>query len=244
MGKARGIRDDGISHEGRLVPVAGDASRDVQGVILPMRARRRSQPFTCLDTRPPAAKEDLLDALASFGDLAALEGVDAGHEARVLDHEGHKLGGVASDVEELELILLDKGLKGRMSGDAHAVAVGIFEDLSQGDEGLDVTPRSNNLDDDIELRRGRLSRLATKARRDVGGRECRLRVDLELARESRGEEVGEAPVLRVDADIDSSVVYESSVRPPPRVWRGNIPVTAAPAEMPGWENWTWSCWSP
>lgn len=166
---------------------------------------RRSEPVSSFDTRPPAAHEHLLDTLAPLCNLAALQSIDTRHQAGVLDHEGHELSGVAPDAEELEAILLDERLKGRMGGDADSVAVCVLEDLAEGDKGLDVTSRANNLDDDVELRGRGLTRLATKTRGDVGRRQSRF--DGDLARERRGEQISESPILSVDVDVDSSIGY-------------------------------------
>lgn len=77
----------------------------------------------------------------------------------MLHHESHEFGRVTPYAEELEAILFDKGLESCMRCDADSVAVRFFEDLSKGNEGLDVATRSNDLDDNIESWGSFLARL-------------------------------------------------------------------------------------
>lgn len=50
-----------------------------------------------------------------------------------------------------------------MCGYADAVAVGIPQDLAEGDEGLDITSGAYNLNNNVEFRRWCLAWLATEA---------------------------------------------------------------------------------
>lgn len=109
----------------------------------------------------------------------------------MFDHEGHELGWVSSDIEELEIIFLDKFLKGRVGSYADSMTVCFLEDFSQGDKRLDITSRTDDLDDNVELGRRGLAGETTETGRDVGGREIlRLRFDRDLALDSRGKKIG------------------------------------------------------
>jgi hypothetical protein len=147
-----------------------------------------------------------LNTLPSLAHFPASDGIEPWHEAGVLDHEGHEFGGVASNVEKFESILLHKFLKRSMCRYSNAMAVGIFEYLAQRDKWLNITSRTDDLDDDIELRGRGLARQTTQTRWDVG----RRKVDgfglyRDLALERRAEKVGESPVLGIDVDVDSTI---------------------------------------
>jgi len=167
VGKARGVRDDGVGHERPDARGSGEHEALVDGLVSPVLGRGDAHAVAGLDAGAPATHEDLLDFLAAALDVAALEGVQAGHEARVLDHEGHQLGGIAADVEELEPVLLDEGLEVGVGGNTHAVSVGVAEDLAQGNEGLNIASGPNDLDDHIQAWGRRLAGKTTQARGDV-----------------------------------------------------------------------------
>jgi hypothetical protein len=50
------------------------------------------------------------------------------------------------------------------------VAVCLFEDLAEGDEGLDIAARTYDLNDDVQLRWWSLARLTAETWGDVGWR--------------------------------------------------------------------------
>jgi hypothetical protein len=85
----------------------------------------------------------------------------------MFDHEGHELSGVSSDAEELQTILLNEVLKSRMGGDANTMTVRLFQDLAEGNKGLDIAAGANDLDNNIELWWRVLTRSPTKAWRNV-----------------------------------------------------------------------------
>lgn len=122
-----------------------------------MRLYSRTEAVPWLDAGPPAPHEDLLHTAPSLAYFAGLECVKAWHESWVLDHEGHELGRVSPNTEELEPILLDKGLKCRVGGYANAVAVGFLEHFAKRNERLDVAARPDNLNDNVEPRWGCLA---------------------------------------------------------------------------------------
>lgn len=90
----------------------------------------------------------------------------------MLHHEGHELGGVATNTEEVEVILFHEGLKDGVGGNANAVTIGVPQYLAQGDERLDIATRADNLNDNVEAGRRLLARLTAEARRNIGGRKC------------------------------------------------------------------------
>src|SRR5699024_6930047 len=115
----------------------------------------------------------------ALANLAGPDRLQRGDHARVLDHEGHELRGVAANGKELETRLpLHEVPKRRVRGDADAVAVLLLEHLADLEERLDVAPRADDHDDDVEARlrrdgvgRGYAPRLALPRRRDpLGGR--------------------------------------------------------------------------
>lgn len=136
-----------------------------------MRCRWRAQSIACFDTRPPTAEEHLRNTLSALANLAAGDGIKPRHETRVLDHKGHELSGVAANTEEFKIILLDEFLKSRVGGYTDSVTVCVFEYFSKCNKWLDITSRANNLNDNVELWRGGLTRKTTKAWGYVCGRE-------------------------------------------------------------------------
>lgn len=168
--ETRGVGNNGISDKRLVGRVSRQRRVKVRRRMARMRLWRRAESIARLDTRSPAPHENLFDTPPALAYFATLQRIKTRHQTRVLDHERHELGGVATNVEELEAIVLDKLLKGSVGGDADAVAVGIAEGLAEGDKGLDVAAGADDLDDNVELRRRRLAGEAAEAGRDVRGR--------------------------------------------------------------------------
>ena len=139
MRKARGVRNNNISNKRWLRRVGGHFLSQVQRFILSMWFGWRSQAISSLDTRSPAPHQYLLDTLASLGDFSALYGIKPGHEARVLDHEGHELCRITANIKELEAIVFNKSLESRMRGDANPMAIRLLERLAKRNKRLDIT---------------------------------------------------------------------------------------------------------
>ena len=124
MGEARRIRNYGVGDEGLMLRVMAITDINPSWVSIQLRkAWGRAQPFPRLNARSPAAEDNLLDALSPLGDLTVLQSVEARHEARVLDHECHELGGISTNAEEFQIILLNELLKDRMGSDTNPVAI-------------------------------------------------------------------------------------------------------------------------
>lgn len=213
MSEARRVSDDCISNK-RLAPIIQQIQRrrrQIQRALL-LRSRRRAQTIARLDAGSPAPDQHVRDALATPRHLAALDGIEAGGEARMLDHEGHELGRVAADAEELEAILLHEGLKGGMCCYTDPMAVGISQHLAQGHKGLDISPRAHDLNHDIQAGRGLLARLTTKTGRDIRWGERSLRRGRDLAVDGRREQICQSPVLGVDVDGDPAGVLGPKCR--------------------------------
>ncbi len=168
VGEARGVRNDSVGHERPDARCPGKHEALIDGFVSPVLGRSDAHAVAGLDAGAPASHEDLLDLLAAALDVAALEGVQARHQAGVLDHEGHQLSWVSADVEELEPVLLDKRFEVGMGGHSHAVAVCVAEDLAQGDEGLDIASRPDDLDDHIQARGWCLAGKTAETGGDVG----------------------------------------------------------------------------
>ena len=209
MRKAWRVCDDGIGHKRSIACIARKILVRVESSTSGMRLWCRPKTIASFDTRAPAADQHLSDALTTLADLAILESIESWHQAGMLDHERHKLRGVSSYAEELEAVLLDEALKDGVGGDADAVAIGVPEDLAESDERLDITSRSNNLNDNIEFGWRRLSWFAAETGWDVAGWECRF--SLKLSLDGWAQEVCQAIVLGVDIDGDATVVWNMLV---------------------------------
>lgn len=92
--------------------------------------------------------------LSLLADISAQHATKARPQAGILDHEGHQPGRVAANAEEFQAMVLNKALKGGMSGQTDTMAVDVFQDLAQGNEGLYISTRAHDLDDYVQGRRG------------------------------------------------------------------------------------------
>ena len=150
MGKAGWVCNYGVGDERFLQRVMVVANIDPGRVLIQLgKAWCRTQSFTCLYARPPAAEDDLLDSFSPLGDLAALQSIEARHETGVFDHERHELGGVSADAEEFETVLLDKLLEDGVGSDTDSVPISVLQNLAECHERLHVATRSYDLDDDV-----------------------------------------------------------------------------------------------
>jgi len=150
----------------------------------------------------PAARQHLFDRLASLADLATLEGIFARHEARILDHESHKLGRIATDGKELESGILDKTLKSRVCRDTHTVTICIAKDLSQRNKRLHIASRADNLDNHVETGWRCLTGEAAKAWWDIGWWQwLGLRSDCRLMKDG----ISQGARLCVDGNINTAI---------------------------------------
>src|SRR5690606_4959544 len=89
VGKRRRIRDDGVGHE----RVAGAHQADISGFALFVPR---------VDARAPEAAEHGGHGAAAPAHVARAHRLDRRYHARVLDREGHELGRVAADREDLD----------------------------------------------------------------------------------------------------------------------------------------------
>ena len=91
--------------------------------------------------------------------------------------------------------------------------ISLLQHFSERYKRLDISSRSYHLYHDIESRRGLLSRGTTKGLRYIWrGRRGLLEGACKLALQLRYDELGEATVLLVDADVDSTIVGDDRVR--------------------------------
>jgi hypothetical protein len=89
----------------------------------------------------------------------------------------------------------------------------LLEHFAQRDKRLHISSRSNYLYNDIERRRWALSWCATEELWDVGRRWRRVLLYLrELSLDLGKDELREAAALLVNADVDSSIFCDYSVR--------------------------------
>lgn len=158
MGKARRVRNNGIGDEWIFSCIKGLTF----GVGLWW-----SQAIPSLNARSPAPHKDLFNPSPALAHFATGNCIESGDETRVFDHERHELCRVTANTEEFKAMFLNKTLKGRMSSDSNSMTVFIFERFSQGDKGLNVTPRTDDLNDEIKSWGRGLVTPTTIARRDV-----------------------------------------------------------------------------
>lgn len=74
-----------------------------------------------------------------------------------MNHERHEFFWIPTNVEELESILLYSLLEDRMCGNADSVTMFVVQNKAKSNERLDITPRSNDLDNNIQSRWSRLA---------------------------------------------------------------------------------------
>lgn len=166
----------------------------------------RTESVSSFDTRSPTPHKNFLNTFSAFAYFATCDGIKTRHETRVFDHECHQFSRVATNTEELETILLNKGLESRVSSYSDSMSVSVLENLSQSDKGLNISARSHNLDDDIEFGWWCLSGQTSQARRDICRRKVRLfRLRCKLTLKRWSEKVCKPPVLSIDINIDSTI---------------------------------------
>lgn len=160
--KARRVSNDDVCDEWPVARVAYDGDGFGLGIVISAaKPGRRPQAITGFDARSPATHDNLFDALSAFGDLPSLQRVETGHQAGILDHEGHELGGISPNSKEFQAILLDKLLKGSVGSNSNAMAVRILKYLTERNEGLDIAARPHDLYDNIQPGWRSLAGLAT-----------------------------------------------------------------------------------
>lgn len=212
MRETRWVGNNSIGDEWFATWVSRKLGRIIEGLVLRVWFRWWPKSISSLYTRSPTSHKHFLNTPPSLADLSTRDRVEARHQARVLDHKGHELGGVTANAEEFEPIPLHEGLESGVGCDSYPMAICIFEDLAQGNERLDIATGANNLDHDIETRGRGLAWLATETWRDVRWREDGViffGFDSKLPLQSRCEQVGEPPILGVDVDINSSITWVS-----------------------------------
>jgi len=106
-------------------------------------------PVAHFKTRSPAPFDDLLHLPSTFLDGSTPDRVDTWQKAAVFHHEGHQFFGVASDVEKLQTAVENKFSECQVSGQPYPVSM-LLELLPQRNKWLDITPRSDDLNDNIE----------------------------------------------------------------------------------------------
>lgn len=178
--KARRVCNDSICNEWSIASVARKIVVWVENCALGVRPRCWAEAIASLDTRAPAADKHGGYAFASLADLATLDGIESRHQTWVLHHERHEFGGVTSNTEELQPILLDKVLESRVSSDANPMAVCVLQDLAQSNERLDIAAGADNLNDNIQLGRRLLPGLTTETWRNISWRQGWLTLELPL----------------------------------------------------------------
>jgi len=205
MAKTWWVRDDGIGNEG-LFQRFRQLVLHAHPLLHSLLQRIHSETVSCLDARPPCAAQNLGYAFSPLAHVAAAQRVKTRHQARIFDHEGHELGRVTANAEELQAILDDEVLEGRMCRQSHAMPVRRLQHLAQRDKGLYITPRSDDLYDDVERGRWLLSWCATKKLGNVGRRRGGLFANLcELALQLRGDELGQCAALLANANVDTAI---------------------------------------
>lgn len=97
VSKARRICNDGFGDEWLQRCVIRGAVPGLDVLVGSLEAGA----ITSLDARSPTALHHAGNLTSSLPYIAAAQGIKARHEAGVLYHERHQLGGIATDVEEL-----------------------------------------------------------------------------------------------------------------------------------------------
>lgn len=137
VSEAGWIRDDGISNEG-----LGCVRRSLV-----------TTQISIIGARSPASIDDLSHTFFSLPNVAILERLQPWNQTRVLHHEGHQLGWVTANVEELEAVLLYKLLEGTVSREADSMPILVLEDLAEGNKWLYITTRAHHLDHNVQWKR-------------------------------------------------------------------------------------------
>jgi hypothetical protein len=98
--KSRRVRNDSVSDKG-LLELLRQLLLDAHPLFDSLLEGIDTQSIASLNARSPRPAQNLCNALPSLTNIAAPQGVHARHQPRILDHEGHELGGVTANTEEL-----------------------------------------------------------------------------------------------------------------------------------------------
>lgn len=111
-----------------------------------------------LDAAAPGTVDDVPHLLSSSSHVASTNTLSRRKQARVAHHVGHQGAWITSNAEELDALLFDKVLEDGMRTNADAmIERRARELLGDGDEGLDISSRSHNVNGHVQTRaRGRL----------------------------------------------------------------------------------------
>lgn len=137
-----------------IIGQVGDVPVSDRTVVHPLFSgiisRLGSSTISGLDTTPPTAFDHGCNLLATLAYIARSKCVKSRHETRILHHEGHELGRITTDAEEFQTIFEDKVLENRVGGEPDSVAVGPLKDFPEGDERLNITTRTDDMNDDVQ----------------------------------------------------------------------------------------------
>ena len=138
MRKTRRVCNNGMGNEGCLF-------HTTLRLVAAFFAR-----FFSIGTRFPTTLEDLSYSSPPPSHFTVFQRLHPWEETRVLNHKGHQLRGVATNFKELQSIFLNKFLKRAVGCQADAVAILAFQLTAEGNEGLDISSRANDLDYHVE----------------------------------------------------------------------------------------------
>lgn len=111
---------------------------------------QETKALACLNARSPASSNDLTDFLATTAYRPVEQRVHLRDQLRVVHHEGHQLGRVSPNIEELQTMLLDEIPEDQVRRQTDTMTM-LLQSLSKDNKRLNIPTGSNNLDDDVEL---------------------------------------------------------------------------------------------
>lgn len=105
-----------------------------------------------LEAGSPTPIKHLLHLPTTFLNRTAPNRTHIWKQPRILDHEGHQLLWVPTDIEELQVGIEDEVSKGQVRGKSDPMAMRL-EFLPESDKWLNVSAGPNHLDNDVEVQR-------------------------------------------------------------------------------------------
>ena len=136
------VGNDGVSYE--------ESIDWIHHLWHPSRIGLSSHAISFFDTASPATVHYLGDVCSPFADVASSQALHTRHQARILDHISHKLGGVPANWVKFKAMLSYKMLKNVVRCYAYTMTM-FLKFISNRNEGLNISSTTYNLDDDIQL---------------------------------------------------------------------------------------------
>ena len=145
MSEAGRVGNDGIGNEGSI-------GSNLISETLRIRYRDASS-IARLEARPPATLYDGGHRFSPVSYILRIEGVLFGNQSRVLHHESHQFGRIATNAEEFQAIIDNEFSEDGMGGKPDSMAMMRLQPFAKGNEWLHISAGTDNMDHNVQSRK-------------------------------------------------------------------------------------------